>query len=66
MALPNTKEIRMEAQGITARTVSGLLKYPKKDTNAKPTGQGFGKARKGPAVQGKQEPVVKESNNNGK
>ena len=64
MALPNIKEIRMEAQKIFARTISGILKYPKQDTNGKPTGQGFGKARKSPAVQGKQEPVVKESSNN--
>ena len=37
-----------------------LLKYPPnlEESNAKPTGQGFGAARKGPQVHGKIEAVV--------
>ena len=37
-----------------------LLKYPAnlEEVTGKPTGQGFGAARKGPAVQGKIEAVV--------
>ena len=39
-----------------------LLKYPPnlEESNAKPTGQGFGAARKGPQVHGKIEAVVDE------
>jgi len=39
-----------------------LLKYPPnlEESNSKPTGQGFGAARKGPQVHGKIEAVVDE------
>ena len=45
-----------------------LLKYPPnlEESNSKPTGQGFGAARKGPQVHGKIEAVVDEEYPQGK
>ena len=49
------KEFIIGSQG---RNVGSLNLVPSDKISAKPTGQGFGAARKGPAVQGKIEAVV--------
>ena len=50
----------MKAMKVYGRTGAGIVDYPKIDAVAKPTGQGYGAARKGPAVQGTIEAQVKE------
>ena len=45
---------------IYGRSGSGIINYPPEGTSGKPTGQGYGAARKGPAVQGTIEAQVKE------
>jgi hypothetical protein len=49
------KEFIIGSQG---RNVGSLGLVPSDKLSGKPTGQGFGAARKGPAVQGKIEAVV--------
>ena len=49
------KEFIVGSQG---RNVGSLGLVPSDKLSGKPTGQGFGAARKGPAVQGKIEAVV--------
>tara|TARA_R100001443_G_scaffold59989_1_gene70362 strand:- start:39 stop:221 length:183 start_codon:yes stop_codon:yes gene_type:complete len=50
----------MKTMRVFGRTGAGIVNYPKIDAVAKPTGQGYGAARKGPAVQGTIEAQVKE------
>jgi|TARA_R100001129_G_scaffold104123_1_gene71206 hypothetical protein len=50
----------MKAMKVYGRSGSGIINYPSEGTSGKPTGQGYGAARKGPAVQGTIEAQVKE------
>ena len=45
---------------VYGRSGSGIINYPSEGTSGKPTGQGYGAARKGPGVRGPIEAQVKE------